>query len=167
METQQQMFDRTGELAFEVGMPGELRSMREIKLFALAGRATLTIRSKSTGTRFTYKIAQPKDLRDPSKPIWFVSLLSGTDNESDYNYLGQIYADGRYQHGRRARIGEDAPAARAFHWFWQSVQHPDGEKALKLIEVWHEGRCGRCGRKLTVPESIASGFGPECIGHVH
>jgi hypothetical protein len=28
--------------------------------------------------------------------------------------------------------------------------------------VWHEGRCGRCGRKLTVPESIESGFGPEC-----
>jgi hypothetical protein len=30
-------------------------------------------------------------------------------------------------------------------------------------EFRHEGRCGRCGRTLTVPESIDSGFGPECI----
>src|ERR1700675_3055956 len=24
------------------------------------------------------------------------------------------------------------------------------------------GKCGRCGKPLTVPESIASGFGPDC-----
>jgi hypothetical protein len=29
--------------------------------------------------------------------------------------------------------------------------------------VWHEGSCARCGKKLTVPESIESGFGPECV----
>jgi len=27
-------------------------------------------------------------------------------------------------------------------------------------------RCGRCGRVLTVPESVESGFGPECIGRL-
>jgi hypothetical protein len=26
----------------------------------------------------------------------------------------------------------------------------------------HEGKCGRCGRLLTVPSSIESGIGPEC-----
>ncbi len=26
----------------------------------------------------------------------------------------------------------------------------------------HEGRCGRCGRTLTVPESVTEGIGPEC-----
>jgi hypothetical protein len=31
------------------------------------------------------------------------------------------------------------------------------------LEFWHEGRCGRCGRRLTVPDSIASGYGPECV----
>ena len=35
-----------------------------------------------------------------------------------------------------------------------------------MLEVWHEGRCGRCNRALTVPESIASGIGPECAKHV-
>jgi hypothetical protein len=32
------------------------------------------------------------------------------------------------------------------------------------LEVWHEGRCGACGRRLTVPESIERGLGPECYG---
>jgi hypothetical protein len=30
------------------------------------------------------------------------------------------------------------------------------------MELWHEGRCGKCGRALTVPESIESGLGPVC-----
>ncbi|MGQ4872128.1 MAG: DUF6011 domain-containing protein, partial [Candidatus Thorarchaeota archaeon] len=28
------------------------------------------------------------------------------------------------------------------------------------VRIWHEGKCGRCGRRLTVPESIESGYGP-------
>jgi len=32
----------------------------------------------------------------------------------------------------------------------------------EFIEIWHEGRCGKCGRQLTVPSSIESGIGPEC-----
>ena len=28
--------------------------------------------------------------------------------------------------------------------------------------VRHDGRCGRCGRQLTVPSSIDKGIGPEC-----
>ena len=34
----------------------------------------------------------------------------------------------------------------------------------ETVQVWHEGRCGKCGRKLTVPESLTSGLGPECAG---
>jgi hypothetical protein len=32
------------------------------------------------------------------------------------------------------------------------------------LEIWHSGRCGRCSRRLTVPESIAAGIGPDCAG---
>jgi hypothetical protein len=39
-------------------------------------------------------------------------------------------------------------------------------RPLPRCTVHHEGRCGRCGRTLTVPESIESGFGPECINYV-
>jgi len=66
--------------------------------------------------------------------------------------------------GQKARVGKDAPSVKAFDWFWRHMAQ--GDDVSTLVEVHHEGRCGRCGRALTVPESIKSGFGPECIGKV-
>lgn len=136
-------------------MPGQLRSVEEIREFAFAGNARLTLVSKRTGARFTFKIRKPS----PEKPH-FVTLFTGTDNMADYTFLGTIFQQGYYAHGSRSKIPVDAPAARAFEWFYLKLTkgelHPD-------VEVWHEGRCGKCGRPLTVPESIANGLGPECI----
>lgn len=145
-------------------MRGQLTSIEDIKNFVLAGNATITVRSGSTGARFTYKIRTPKETQN-RPPIWFVSLLNGSDNENNYEYFGNIRGNGSFDHGRRARIGNDAPAARAFNWFWNMIQ-ANRSDVLEQADIWHEGRCGRCGRKLTVPESVESGFGPECINHV-
>ena len=30
------------------------------------------------------------------------------------------------------------------------------------VKVFHSGKCGKCGKKLTTPESIKSGLGPYC-----
>ena len=145
-------------------LKGQLTSLQDISAFALAGNATITIRSTKTQTRFTFKIRVPKAQRKNPK-IWFVSLLSGSDNVGDYCYMGQIRNDA-YDHGRKSRITTEAASAKAFSWFWQAVQ-AQRQDLFDLLEVWHEGRCGRCGRKLTVPSSVSSGFGPECINHVH
>lgn len=146
-----------------VDMRGQLTNFGDIERFALAGNATITIRSKESGNRFTYRIRAPR--QSNGAPIWFVGLLNGTDNENNYVYMGQIYANHHYVHGRKSRISSSAPGSKAFQWFWYILQVNHTEK-LQQIEVWHEGRCGRCGRKLTVPESIKDGFGPECIQHV-
>jgi hypothetical protein len=119
--------------------------------FALAGNARFTLRNTATGNRFTYRVRVSDDGR-----LHFVSLLTGPDNESAFQYLGTI-RNGEYRHGTRSRIGADAQSARAFTWAW-----PRLDRLPACIEVWHEGRCGRCGRALTVPESIAQGLGPEC-----
>lgn len=137
--------------------------------FMLGGKATVTIRSKVTQTRFTYllKVAPDPEGKGPGRrglPT-FVGLLNGPDNDSSYQYMGNIFPDNfEYEHGRKAKMNSEAPGAKAFAWTWAQLQFkgvlPDS------VEVWHEARCGRCGRKLTVPESIESGFGPECIGKV-
>ena len=135
---------------------GSMLERDKIELFILAGNATLTLRNTTTGNRFTYRVRQCDD-----KPeLYFVSVLTGSDNTSDYQYLGTLRSLS-YAHGRKSRIASDATSARAFAWFWE---HRHALPAC--VEVWHEGRCGRCSRLLTVPESIASGFGPECIKHV-
>ncbi len=123
--------------------------------FLLAGNAYATFVSGRTGARFTYHVEAPKT---PGFKGWFVSVLDGPDNTHDYAYLGCIFDDKSFRHGRKSRIAPDAESVRAFAWVWASLQ--DG--VLGGVEVHHAGRCGRCGRMLTVPESVETGLGPEC-----
>jgi hypothetical protein len=127
-----------------------------IETFVLAGNAIFTLSNPNTGGRFTYRVRASK--RDPS--LRLVSVLTGPDNSSDYTYLGLVNGEGRFFHGKKSTIASDAPSVKAFAWFWNHVENP----APAIVQ--HEGRCGRCNRKLTVPESIATGLGPECAGKV-
>jgi hypothetical protein len=140
-------------------MNGQLKTVEAIREFALAGNARLTLVSKRTGARFTYRIRTA-----PGKPH-FVSLLSGPDNNAHYTFLGTIFtrANGEtyYRRGMRSKISAEALSSHAFTWVWDRISA--GVHTADL-EVWHEGRCGRCGRALTVPESIERGIGPECAG---
>ena len=128
-----------------------------LKRFLLAGNATFTVRSLKTLTRFTFRVRRPSDTAPH-----FVSVMTGRDNETAYTYLGTIFNATSYRHGKKSPIAESDTRAVAALWVCTKVLA--GEQ-LKNVEVWHEGRCARCGRKLTVPESIESGFGPECIKH--
>ena len=136
---------------------------KAVRTFALAGKARLTLVSKRSQARFSYRIGESKDGR-----VHFVSVLTGSDNETSYSYLG-LLKPGETPEQRvfvrtaKSRITEDAPSHKAFNWFWSLVE---GGQLNESLEVWHEGRCGRCGRALTVPGSIASGFGPECINRI-
>lgn len=130
----------------------------ETKTFLTAGNARLTLVSKKSGTRFTYRVRRPSE----DKP-WFVSLLTGPDNEGSYTFFGTLFADGSFRHSRKSPIGSTAPSVVGFEWLWRHLQ---AGSLPESIEAHHEGRCGRCGRALTVPESIESGFGPECIHHI-
>jgi hypothetical protein len=43
------------------------------------------------------------------------------------------------------------------------VWENESEKIVAAgFNLQHAGKCGRCGRKLTVPQSIETGIGPEC-----
>jgi hypothetical protein len=126
-----------------------------------AGKSTITIKSLKTEARFTYRLT----LSDDGACI-FVSVLNGPDNYANYKYIGRISRDIFWAGRKTPRpddIAKDAPSVVAFAWTWKQLAqgHLPGS-----VEVWHEGRCGRCGRKLTVPESVAAGFGPECAGKI-
>lgn len=49
---------------------------------------------------------------------------------------------------------------KMFVWIWTRVH---SELALPSnVEVWHEGSCCFCAKRLTVPASIELGMGPDC-----
>jgi hypothetical protein len=129
----------------------------EVKQYALAGHATLTLSSQRTGNRYTYKISRAKDDNGQPKDLWFVGLLAGPDNETSYQYMGVL--NGYFKLTKASRYTLDSIPVRAFRYFWWHVAN---DRMPPEMEVRHEGSCGRCGRKLTVPESIDSGLGPFC-----
>ena len=133
--------------------PAQLRS-DNLRRFILAGNATFTVKSNRTGNRLTFRVRQPR-----ADSPHFVSVMTGPDNELSYSFVGSLFRDGSYRHGKRSKIEETAKPAIAAKWIVERVSR--GED-LPDCEVWHAGKCGRCGRKLTVPESIETGIGPDC-----
>ena len=137
---------------------GQLTTADSAVAFLLAGNATITLVSKKTGNRFTYRIRAGYTDAGTKPYLWFISLLRGENNESDYSYLGRI-TNNQLFIGRKVPkpndISRSCPSALAFDYFWQ---HLSRGNIPPLLEIWHEGKCGRCNKKLTVPESIEIGI---------
>jgi hypothetical protein len=100
--------------------------------------------------------------------IYFVSLLTGPDNTSSYSYLGildKATADVRLT--AKSKVNDTATSykvlKRVLNLVWKNETKGITDAGF---EVHHSGRCGACGRKLTHPESIKTGFGPECGGRL-
>lgn len=133
----------------------------DVLAYVLAGNATFTLEFSTRAgkeTRFTYRVA----LNDAGT-MYFVALLVGPNNEADYQYIGMLSATqgANLRLTAKSKAGDDAMSVRAFRRWWRALTEKN-EAALDLVEFWHEGRCGRCGRLLTVPSSVARGIGPEC-----
>ena len=149
---------------------GRFEDTDAVRRFIEAGNATLTLVSGRSGARFTFKFTRPPAEPGRDRPIW-VKLLSGADNEGDYEFMGTVWiaaANGMsysYRSSAKVRVSPAAPSMKALMWFLKKLNLSDAA-LFAQAEVWHEGRCGRCGRKLTVPSSIANGFGPECAGKI-
>jgi hypothetical protein len=143
--------------------------MENITRFILAGNARFTVRNSNTGNRFTFEVRAPKKetergglVTDHTANVRFVKVLTGSNNESDYTFIGTIFIDNnKFVHSRKSRISAEAQSVQVFDWFFAKK-----DELPENIEVNHEGMCGRCGRTLTVPESVESGYGPECADKI-
>ena len=130
--------------------------------FITAGKAIFTCKSLKTGNRFTYKVSAPKDAVKETATLLFAQVLSGPDNNSDYRFFGCLLKkDGKWGFATspKSKISLEAPSVIAFNYV---INNLADSREMPQVEIWHEGKCGRCGRKLTTPESLEIGLGPEC-----
>lgn len=126
--------------------------MIEIGTFVSAGNANFTITSKKTGTHYTYHITKKGNR-------WFVRIQT-TYGESVYagyltNYLGKWV----FYKGQNGNCSADDTRVLALMW---TLYHCDDIDFTDKIKFQHLGKCCKCGRPLTNPESIDLGIGPEC-----
>jgi hypothetical protein len=119
-----------------------------------------TIENVETGRRFTYRTEPPKNPNGAA--LFFVEVLTGSNNESDYEYFGSVYkGQMAFYASPKARITAEALSVRGFKWLWE---HRAALADFPHVRVHHSGRCGCCGRTLSTPESLARGLGPICAG---
>jgi hypothetical protein len=126
--------------------------------FITAGRAIFTI-SNGRGERFTFKVTKPEDR---FRGEYFASVMKGSDNESDYKYCGMMSGE-RFtlRATKGSKFGADTKEFKVLAFALDVIA---GRRALPAgYELLHAGKCGRCARTLTTPESIKRGIGPECF----
>ncbi len=119
--------------------------------FIFAGKSIVTFLNTKTNNRFTFKVKAAKDSN-----MFFVSVLTNPDT---YTYIGTCI-EGKFRHGKKSSISSDAQSVKVFDFILNKLILGT---LPEFVEVWHEGHCGKCGKRLTVPSSIENGLGPECI----
>jgi hypothetical protein len=150
------------------------------KLFLTAGRAIFTL-SIPAIFRETMQATHPTD--EPPKPwytyritrkaksdrwpeTWFVNLLAGPDNTQDYQPVGKLNVEtGAIALVRSTRFTDKSWPVRLVRRVLVAIWEGRGQDVESAgFFLRHEGKCGRCGRRLTTPDSIDRGIGPECWG---
>ena len=125
--------------------------------FIFSGKAVVTLTSTS-GTHFTFKLSQSDDER-----VFFVNHLFGSDNswDGDWAFLGIVFDD---NHSRLVAGKKGKPNAASFKALAWTLQHLAAGGIPEALTIQHNDACGRCGRELTDPVSVATGLGPICRG---
>jgi hypothetical protein len=90
------------------------------------------------------------------EPKRTLSVLTGPDNTSNYKGIAFIDESGvRIWNRYRGQSFEKMAKV-----YWQVITK---QMNLPIVE---SRSCIRCNRKLTTPQSVAAGIGPECAGKV-
>ncbi len=126
-----------------------------------AGRVTVTFRSPS-GQHITI-LAKARGTNDAGK--WIATPLAEAkviffEVPNDEGWNDKV---GKYTRSRGFVADANADDARAY-CAKQLLAYVTGQRTAPGLEIAEEERCGKCGRQLTDPVSIARGIGPECYG---
>ena len=143
------------------------------KEFILAGNAIFTIeipvtavlnndQQKETLHHVTFKVERV-EANENYAESYFVKMLTGPDNTKNYTYIGRLDVKrGQVNTTAKSKIPETSRRFRLLNRILALTWRGDYSYEDHGFTTHHEGKCGKCGRKLTVPESIETGIGPKC-----
>lgn len=132
-------------------------TIKDIRFFT-AGKALFTVGNDKC-EHYTFKVRRGKD---KFANFFGISILTGPDNKSSYTYMGMYNSSTlSAKPTHKSTMTADAKPFKVFNW---AVKQISERKELPMgYTIQHEGKCCRCGRTLTTPDSVELGIGPECI----
>ena len=136
--------------------------MTTFETFVRGGNGRFAIRSRLTGGEWRYRMTrQPKHdwERDEHSTIHW----ERAEGEAGH-YVGKVYyMDGRLHwepdHGDWIEVDGWTKARDVFSFAMNCLKHR-GVLHPQMAAIYTT--CGRCGRELSNPRSVARGIGPEC-----
>ena len=140
-------------------------AIKALPTLFFAGRAVLTFENLEAGTHMTIKVSQARDKQDRKKllPLFHVNVSLLGDRIASYRYAGTVNTEeGNWYLSRKVSPTEQI--AQVFRWLKSVTADP--ETLRGKVNLYHEGRCCKCGLPLTHPESISTAIGPHCLKHM-
>ncbi len=114
--------------------------------------APFTIRSKKSGKDYTFKVSQV-----PFKDNNYIHIKVETEY-LNFKYMGW-YRDGKIIN---KKLEVNTPASQAVSWFLRQMFSNNFNNLNQSVDIFHLGKCLKCGKTLTDSNSIEVGFGPVC-----
>lgn len=122
----------------------------------------ITVENTNRGTHRTFRIKTQKDDDSFAPGERILSLLTGPDNTNDYMQIGFVKTN---------------KSGRAYVILWRRHRNDTMQALVKVllntdhyrklgVRYHHEGRCIKCNRCLTTPESVRNGIGPKCASSI-
>lgn len=117
--------------------------------------APFTVQSKKTGKDYTFKIKRSEFLG---------RLLTHVYVEQGYLEFAHLGTWTIYRGITKKAQHVESPAAKAAEWLLRNVENCELDKVDRYVNLFHLGKCLRCGKTLTDADSIQTGLGPICRG---
>ena len=131
----------------------------DIAKFMVAGKAEFVVEDTRSGSHREYLVSKHRKF-DQGIRRWNVLLMHHVDGEKGLGYLGFITKGVFNHHSLYSVYDEESDQFTSFDSLFLRVVR--GQELPVHLMFHHLGRCSRCGRKLTDPESITRGLGPKC-----
>lgn len=126
-----------------------------------------TVKNRETGEYRTFKIRTISEDSRFAPGERTIAILTSPDNNRGYTQFGFV-TDAGIAIWRKKQGGKNQ-AWTKWQWFafmvWDVLTN-DGavmKEKGKEYDVELSKRCLRCNRRLTTPESLKHGIGPECL----
>lgn len=138
----------------------------EVRLSIFNGK--YTIQNRATGEHRTFYVRTQKADAKFAPGARVAALLTGSDNDSDSSYQGFGFVNNDGIRVWSSKRGTVAGKKSSWEWYaemlWSLAVDGGASEFAEKYSLLMEGRCVKCNRTLTEPESIRTGIGPVCDG---
>lgn len=146
---------------------GEIEKDKALQ-FMLAGCSEFILVSGKTGTKLRYKLDKKLSTQNlntnSSDEDQFIYWLNTGEKSGTLIYGGVLFFDSndnqfKFGKGARGNLLKTDIRIKSLLYVLNNLYKNNTQINVK---IYHVGKCGKCGKKLTDPVSILTGLGPHC-----